>query len=183
VDNSNLHNRISGLSSQLTSTNSALATTQAQLDTARQEALHPTLGTWNIRSSIAPNSWRAGSVPDTFTFHLRFTADADVYFAFLTLAEYVRFNQCPSNVYALDSSVNRLSAGCVNYWIFSNTPPKDRAGVYTAGANASFDFHQAEGCASWVLVLMPQKAGVTVTITPQVAVTYNPASKPTPPCG
>jgi hypothetical protein len=183
TDNSSLSNRINGLSSQVTSTNSALVNTQVELDAARQEALHPTLGTWNISSSIGPNAWREASVPDTFTFRLRFTADSDIFFAFLTLSEYVRFNQCPNSVYANDRSINRLAAGCVDYWIFNNKPPGDRVGVYAAGVNASFDFHQAEGCASWVMVLMPEKAGVTVTISPQVAVTYNPASKPTPPCG
>jgi hypothetical protein len=181
-DHSNLTTRVGELSSQVSSTSSMLADTQAQLDSAKREALHPTLVTWNVPGSIGPNSWREGSVPDTFTFHLRFTANSEVFFAFLTLGEYALFTQCPNYVDAIDRSFNRLAAGCIDYWVMKNHPYTDRVGTFAANVNASFDFHYAEGCASWVLVLMPLKAGVTLTITPHVAVTYNPASAPTPGC-
>jgi hypothetical protein len=181
-DHSDLSTRISALSSQVNSTNSQLADTQTQLEAARQEALHPTLGTWNVPGTIGPNAWREGTVPDTFTFHLRFTANSEVFFAFLTLGEYALFTQCPTYVDAIDRTFNRLAAGCIDYWVMNNHPYTDRVGTFAANVNASFDFHYAEGCASWVLVLMPLKAGVTLTITPHLAVTYNPASAPTPGC-
>jgi hypothetical protein len=152
------------------------------LDSAKQEALHPTLGIWNASGSIGPTAWREGSVPDTFTFHLRFTANAEVFFAFLTLGEYALFTKCPSTATAADPSFNRLAAGCIDYWVMNNHPYMDRVGTFGTNVNASFDFHYAEGCASWVLVLMPLKAGVTLTINPHVAVTYNPAPAPTPGC-
>jgi hypothetical protein len=178
-DHSNLTTRMHELSSKVTSTNSMLVDTQAQLDSAKQEALHPTLGTWNVPGSIGPNSWREGSVPDTFTFHLRFTANGDVDVAFLTLGEYVRFyNECPGTWYGVDRSVNR-DAVCV-YW--NVAPYADRVRWFPANTDASFDFHYAEGCASWVLLLIPYRAGVTVTINPKVTVTYNPAPAPTPGC-
>jgi len=36
----------------------------------------------------------------------------------------------------------------------------------------NFDFHQAEGCANYLVVFT---AGRAVTVTPNVSVTYNPA--------
>jgi len=181
-DDSSLRNTIGRLSTQLGNSQEQLSTTQAQLTVARQEALNPTLETWNVPGTIGPNSWLAGSVPDTFTFHLRFMSSGDTFFAFLTLSEYVRFNECPGNVYSLNPSINRLAAGCIDYWLFNNRPPADRVGVFPAGVNVNFDFHYAEGCASWVSVLMPEKARTTLTIQPSVAVTYAPASSPTPGC-
>src|SRR4029077_4507492 len=70
----------SNLTNQVASTNSRLADSQTQIASAQLEALHPTLGTWNVGGPIGPNSYRAGSVPDTFTFHLRFTSSGTVFF-------------------------------------------------------------------------------------------------------
>jgi hypothetical protein len=43
----------------------------------------------------------------------------------------------------------------------------------------NFDFHEAEGCADYVAVFTSSQ---TVTVTPNVSVTYNPANHSTGAC-
>ena len=43
----------------------------------------------------------------------------------------------------------------------------------------SYDFHDAEGCAAYMLVIT---AGAAITVTPNVSVTYNPAQHATGTC-
>jgi hypothetical protein len=155
---------------------------QYKNQTLSAEAAHPTLGTWNscrAACTIGPDHFREGTVPDTFTYHLRFHSDVLVYYAFLTLPEFARWNDCPGSVYSTDRAVNRLVAGCVNYWLFNNNAPQDRTGE---GQDVNFDFHLSEGCADYVSVLMPFYANQTATISPNVGVTYNPATVSTGIC-
>jgi len=53
---------------------------------------------------------------------------------------------------------------------------------FTSGADVSFDFHLAEGCASYLVVMFPSAAGQTAELHPDVGVTYQPASAPTGEC-
>jgi hypothetical protein len=176
-DDTTLNKRVDGLSHDLAAVKSQLAETQSQLDTAKLDAQHPTLGTWNVPGPISPDGYREGTVPDTFTFHLRLSADGPVFYVFLTLSEFARWHDCPSYVTGRRPSPSR-QVGCV-YWMFGPNPPMDRLG---AGTNINFDFHYGEGCASWIVLLMPLNTGATVNVQPNVAVTYNPAPNPTPGC-
>ena len=61
------------------------AKTVADLKAAQTEAQHPTLGIWNVHETISgPSAYLTGGIPDTFTYHLKFTSDAPVTVPYLT---------------------------------------------------------------------------------------------------
>jgi hypothetical protein len=45
--------------------------------------------------------------------------------------------------------------------------------------SVNYDFHDAEGCAAYMLVITSNRS---ITVTPDVSVTYNPASAATGSC-
>ena len=172
------------LTSQVGQLSGQVASTQTSLDAAQQQAAHPTLGTWNQPQSIAANSeWSVGGLPDTFTYHLKYTSDVRVTYAFLTDAEYVTFATCNTSLFhMIDPAVSKLM-GCLNKlggpFAAHGGPTNSRWGTGTA---VSLDFAGAEGCGGWLEVLFPYYANQVARVQPAVSVTYNPAPAPTPPC-
>lgn len=183
-DNAQLSARVTNLSSELmatnsnlASTNSELASTQSSLAAARLEAANPTVTTWNScggSCDIGPMAWRAGGVPDTFTYHLAFTSNVEVTYGFIELQQYVKFATCDrSQFYMLKPAISK-TVGCLARSGVVLRPP-----YYGGGRAQNVDFHQGEGCASWIMVMFPTYANQTARVHPNVSVTYRPASKPT----
>ena len=153
-----LNDQLKKVQTNLTATLDELARTKAQLD-------HPQLSTWSSPMTIKDNMTVIESpVPDAFTLHLQLTSTGPINVSILTLDQYVAARECVSNRVAVtnwcmhhqNSEVSFLDKTSVNY-----------------------DFHKAEGCADYIVVITSASA---VTITPNVSVTYNPASGPTGTC-
>lgn len=163
--NESLQGQNLGLQGQLTATQGKLSTAQSDLATVRAELAHPSLGIWNIRQSLqGPSYYLAAGVPDTFTYHLRLTSTGPMNVSILSFDQFGAAIKCVENgVGSTDYCMH--SSGSVIGWLVVKS--------------VSYDFHLAEGCAAYMLVITaPSK----VTVTPNVSVTYNPASHATGTC-
>ena len=160
---------------------------QLNLQTAR-----PTLTEWGCSGTCQMsngNAWamdatgaRIGGVPDTFTYSPSYQATVPVGVFYLTLDQYVQFADCSNNA---DAS-SRISCVTGTYYdVLRTSSLVHDSEVYscTPGSASctffSYDFHLAEGCASYLAVFFSTKAG---TIYPDQTITYNPASVGTGAC-
>ena len=164
-DDVSWQHQAAGLARQNSSLHEQLLTSQGDYRTAQQtiqdlktQALHPSLGIWNVKQTInGPDYFLAGGVPDTFTYHLNATATGPFSVSILTFLQFSAAIDCVRN------GVNNTNwcmhhSGSANTWI--DVP------------SVSFDFHLAEGCADYMAVFT---AGSAVTLSPNVSVTYNPS--------
>ena len=153
------------LQGQLTTTQGTLSTAQSDLAAVKAELAHPHLGIWNVGQTLqGPTYYLAAGVPDTFTYHLRLKSSGPMNVSI------VSFDQFSTAVKCIENGVGNTNwcmhhSGAANSWL----------GV----SSVSFDFHQAEGCAAYMAVIT---APGKVTITPDVSVTYNPATHATGTC-
>ncbi len=134
-----------------------------QLQATQSDLRHPTLGIWNVGAAISgPDAYLAGGIPDTFTYHLKFTSDAPVSVTYMTTREFANALTCVT-------SGRGNSHGCLS------KTGKGWLDVTTLNE----DIHIAEGCADYLLVFT---AARSANVHPDVSVTYNPASAPTGTC-
>jgi hypothetical protein len=165
TENESLQGQNLILQGQLTATQGNLTSAQADLTAARAELAHPHLGIWNVRQTIqGPSYYLAAGVPDTFTYHLRLTSTGPMNVSI------VSFDQFSVAVRCIENGV-----GPTNYCMHHSGAAKGWLGVRSINA----DFHLAEGCAAYLVVIT---APGRVTVTPDVSVTYNPASHATGTC-
>lgn len=115
-------------------------TLTTDLDAARR----PTFSMWNYTQTILKGHVLVLGLPDTFTAHIRFTANAPVRARIMHLGQYVQY----------------IGGGA------------SEGIVYPAATSLDVTFHDAEGCATYVLVL---DAATDVTVTPHIDITYAPA--------
>ena len=152
------------LQDELTKTNANLTATLGDLAQTKAELEHPTLTIWNVPQQIkGPTWWLVGGVPDTFTYHLHATSTGAMSVSILTLDDYAAAVQCIDN------------GGYANYCMH-------HSGSVVGWMNKTavdYDFHLAEGCADYVSVFT---SSTTVTVHPDVSVTYSPASSTTGAC-
>lgn len=153
------------LSSALTTTQHQLSTSQAQVSSLTAELAHPTLGIWNVPQTISgPDYYLAAGVPDTFTYHLKLTASGPISVSILSIKQFGVAVTCVQN-------------GQGNtYWCMNHS---GAAAGWLSTTSVNADFHMAEGCAAYIAVIT---AASRVTVTPDVSVTYNPASSATGAC-
>src|SRR6266705_4038686 len=150
-----LNDRLKTTQTNLTATLGELAKTKADLE-------HPHLTIWNVPQQIKGSSWYlAGGIPDTFTYHLKATSTGPMSVSILTLEQWAAANAC---VDAGRGSTNYCMhhSGAVISWL--------------SVSSVTYDFHLAEGCADYVSVFT---SAASITIRPNVSVTYNPASSAT----
>ncbi|TAN32899.1 hypothetical protein EPN29_07765 [bacterium] len=165
MQNESLTGRNQNLQDQLKSTQTNLTATLGQLATVRAELEHPHLTIWNVPQQVKGSSWYlAGGVPDTFTYHLNATSNGPMSVSILTLEQWAKAIAC------VDSG-----AGTTNYCMHHNGAVISWLNV----TSVSYDFHLGEGCADYLSVFT---AASNVTVTPNVSVTYNPASSTTGAC-
>jgi len=152
------------LQSELDKTNANLTATLGELAQTKAELDHPTLTIWNVPQQIkGPTWWLVGGIPDTFTYHLHATSTAPMSVSILTLDDYAAAAQCIAN------------GGYANYCMH-------HSGSVIGWMNKTavdYDFHLAEGCADYVSVFT---SSTTVTVHPNVSVTYAPATSTTGAC-
>jgi len=106
----------------------------------------------------------AAGVPDTFTYHLKLSSSGPMSVSILSIHQFGDAVRCVetgrgSTNYCMHHS------GSANGWL--NT------------TSVNYDFHLAEGCAAYMTVIT---AAGNVTVTPDVSVTYNPATSATGAC-
>jgi len=165
TQNSSLTGRNQFLDDQLKSTQANLTATLGELATTKAELEHPHLTLWNYPQVIKGADWYlAGGIPDTFTYHLRATSTGPMSVSILTLDQWVKANECVDNGFSN-----------TNYCMHHNGTVLSWLGV----TSVNYDFHLAEGCADYVAVFT---SATTVTVKPNVSVTYNPASSVTGAC-
>jgi hypothetical protein len=164
TENESLRGRNQILQDQLNTTQANLTATLGELATTKAELEHPTLLIWNVPQAIkGANSWLVGGVPDTFTYHLQATSSAPMSVSILSVDDYANAVKC-------------MDAGSTANYCMHNS---GSAVGFLSKTSVNYDFHLAEGCAAYVSVFT--SAG-TVTVHPNISVTYAPASKATGVC-
>lgn len=164
-ENEQIKGRNQILQDQVNTAQVNLAATLKELATTKAELEHPNLGIWNVAEAINGPSWYlAAGVPDTFTYHLVLKSNGPISASILTLEQWAKAIECVDNGF-----------GSTHYCMHHNGTVQSWLGV----TSVNYDFHLAEGCADYMVVITaPSK----VTVTPDVSVTYNPASKATGTC-
>jgi hypothetical protein len=166
MKNQSLTGRTQNLEDQLTVAQNKLTASQAQVDSLSTELKHPTLGVWNVPQTIHnSNEFLSATVPDTFTYHLKLKSSGPMSVSILSTSQFKDAIIC---VYTGRGNTN----WCMHY----SGATKGWLGVTSVDA----DFTLAQGCAAYIAVIT---AASQVTITPDVSVTYQPASGPTGSCG
>jgi hypothetical protein len=151
---------------QLLTTQTNLNATLGELATVRSELEHPDLTIWNVRQNITANDgYLAGGAPDTFTYHLKATSNRPMSVSIITLEDFAQAFACVQN-----------GVGNTNYCMHHSGQPFQS---WLNVTSVSYDFHGAEGCADYVVVFTSTQ---DTTVTPNVSVTYNPASSLTGAC-
>lgn len=165
IQNEQLTGRSQNLQTALTATETKLTASQNQVSSLTAELEHPTLGIWNVPQSISGSSYYlAAGVPDTFTYHLKLTSNGPMSVSIVSIKQFGLAVSCVEN-----------GRGSTNYCMH-------RSGSAIGWLNTTsvnYDFHLAEGCAAYLAVITSDRA---ITVTPDVSVTYNPASAPTGSC-
>jgi hypothetical protein len=155
------------LSEHLLTAQTSLSDAQKQVTNLQAELQHPHLGIWNVQQKIdGPDWYLAGGVPDTFTYHLNATASGPMSVSILTFEQFAAAIEC------VDNGVNNTNY-CMHH---------SRKGTIKSWLNVtsvSYDFHDAEGCANYLVVFTSASA---ITVSPDVSVTYNPSSSFTGDC-
>jgi hypothetical protein len=105
-----------------------------------------------------PDWYLAGGIPDTFTYHLNATSTGAMSVSILTFEQFAAAIECVD-----------AGKGSSNYCMHHSGTVKSWLEV----RSVSYDFHLAEGCAGYMAVFT---SGSSVTVMPDVSVTYNPAS-------
>lgn len=179
VDDTNYQNTTRALTSQteqltgqnqnlqaaLTTTQHQLTASQAQVSSLSAELAHPTLGIWNVPQTITgPDYYLAAGVPDTFTYHLKLTSSGPISVSILSVKQFGLAVTCVQNGQG-------PTFYCMNH--------SGAAAGWLGVTSINTDFHLAEGCAAYIAVIT---AASRVTVTPDVSVTYSPASSATGAC-
>jgi hypothetical protein len=155
------------LSEQLLTSQTSLSDTQKQVTNLQAELQHPHLGIWNVQQKIDGVDWYlAGGVPDTFTYHLNATASGQMSVSILTFEQFAAAIECVDN-----------GGGTTNYCMHHSK--KGTVKSWLNVTSVSYDFHEAEGCANYLVVFTATRP---ITVMPDVSVTYNPAATFTGDC-
>lgn len=136
--------RVAELNAQLASARALSHDLIAQLRTTTDQlAIERCCGTflmWETAMTITPPNYLVGGVPDTFTLHVKLTATAPIRIRIMDIDQYVRLARGEIPV--------ALSWG--------------------PATSFDFDFHDAEGCASYVYVIDAVRPTI---VTPEFTIT------------
>ena len=165
TQNESLTGRTQILQDQLKTTQTNLTASLGELAKTKAALEHPHLTIWNVQQQLkGPNWYLAGGIPDTFTYHLEASSTGPMAVSILTLEQWAKAIECFDYT---QSTVHYCMhhSGTVMSWLTTT--------------NVNYDFHLGEGCADYIAVFT---AASPVTVTPNVSVTYNPASSATGAC-
>jgi hypothetical protein len=167
LQNESLNGRNQILNDQLKTTQTNLTATLGELAKTKADLEHPQLVLWTRPQQIKDNTYYlAGGVPDTFTYHLEATSPGPMSVSILTLEQWAAAIQCI-----------QYGNGVTNYCMHHSSTGTVLTWPNVTSVN--YDFHLAEGCADYIAVFT---AASTVTVTPKISVTYNPATTKTGAC-
>lgn len=165
LKNESLTGRNQILTDQLNNTQTNLTATLGELAKTKAELEHPHLTIWNVPQHLPDaSSYLAGGIPDTFTYHLEATSTGPMSVSILTLEDFARATACVQS-----------GEGVTNWCMHHKGVVWSQLNV----TSVNYDFHLAEGCADYMAVFT---SGSSVTVTPNVSVTYNPATSATGAC-
>jgi cell division protein FtsB len=165
TQNESLTGRNQILTDQLKQTQTNLTATLGELADTKAALAHPHLTIWNVPQDLKDSTWLlAGGIPDTFTYHLVATSTGPMSVSILTFDEWAKAVEC------ID-----YSGSTANYCMHHSGTVMSWLSV----TSVNYDFHLSEGCADYLSVFTSAAA---VTVTPNVSVTYNPASSSTGAC-
>jgi hypothetical protein len=165
LQNESLTGRAQNLNDQLTVTKNQLEVSRGQVTKLETELQHPTLGIWNVPVTISgPNEYLTSTVPDTFTYHLNAKSSGPMDVSILSVDQFQSASICMYN------------GGTSDYCLHHSQAQWSSLGV----TSVNYDFSLAEGCAAYLAVISVPSG--TVTITPNVTATYNPAASSTGTC-
>ena len=160
-----LTGRNQNLQTALTTTETKLTASQSQVSDLTAQLQHPTLGIWNVPQTISGSSYYlAAGVPDTFTYHLKLTSNGPMSVSIISIKQFGVAVTCVQN-----------GVGSTDYCMYYSGSAIGWRNV----TSVNYDFHDAEGCAAYLAVITSSRS---ITVTPDVSVTYNPASGPTGTC-
>ena len=163
--NESLTGRSQNLQAALTVTHDQLTASQAQVDSLSAELKHPTLGIWNVPEQIHNSSeYLSSTVPDTFTYHLKLSSNGPMSVSILSTTQFKDAILCVYN-----------GRGNTNWCMHNSGSVRGFLGV----TSVNYDFSLAEGCAAYLVVITSDRS---VTVTPDVSATYNPAAAATGSC-
>lgn len=163
--NQSLTGRTQNLQDALTVTQGKLTASQAQVDSLSTELKHPTLGVWNVPMTLHSSSeFLSATVPDTFTYHLKLKSTGPMSVSILSTSQFKDAILCVYN-----------GRGNTNWCMHHSGAAHGELGV----TSVDYDFNLAQGCAAYLAVITADRQ---VTVTPDVTVTYNPASSATGSC-
>jgi hypothetical protein len=163
--NESLTGRNQILQDQLNTTQANLTASLGELAKTKAELEHPHLTIWNVPQQLKGANWYlAGGIPDTFTYHLQATSTGPMSVSILTLEQWAAATGCVD-----------AGRGQTNYCMHHSGTVRSWLGV----TSINYDFHLAEGCADYVSVFT---SASSITVRPNVSVTYNPASSATGAC-
>jgi hypothetical protein len=163
--NESLTGRNQNLDDQLKVTQGQLTVSRQQVTDLSKELQHPTLGVWNVPMTLGDSSqYLSSTVPDTFTYHLVLKSSGPMDVSILSTAQFQKAILCVYN-----------GQGNTDWCMNHSGAAKGFLGV----TSVSYDFNLAEGCAAYLAIIT---APARVTVTPDVTVTYNPASAATGAC-
>ncbi len=159
-----LQGRNGDLEGQVRSATQQSTQLQARVGQLETELREPTKTIWNVAQLLqGPDSYLAGGVPDTFTYHLKLRSDGPISVSIISFGQFAKAIDCV-----------RLGRGSTHYCMHHSGGTS-----WEDITNLSYDFHDSEGCASYMSVIT---AVQRVTVTPDVSVTYHPAPRPTGDC-
>ena len=165
TQNESLTGRNQILLDQLKTTQTNLTASLGELAKTKAELEHPHLTIWNVPQQLkGSNYYLAGGIPDTFTYHLQATSNGPMSVSIITLQEWAKAVECFDYTQA-----------STHYCMHHQGAAWSSLGVTTV----NYDFHLSEGCADYIAVFT---AASPVTVTPNVSVTYNPATSATGDC-
>jgi cell division protein FtsB len=165
-DNQALKSQNKALSAQLLTTQTNLTATLGELATVRAELEHPNLTIWNVPQDISGQDYYlAGGAPDTFTYHLKATSNGPMSISIITIEDFAKAISCVQN-----------GQGKTNWCMHHSGSPFH---TWNSVGSVDYDFHGAEGCADYVVVFTSAQH---ITVTPNISVTYNPATSATGSC-
>jgi hypothetical protein len=165
IQNEQLTGKSQNLQTALTTTQNKLTASQNQVSSLTAQLEHPTLGIWNVPQAINGSSqYLAAGVPDTFTYHLKLTSNGPMSVSIVSIHQFGDAVRCVET-----------GVGSTNYCMHHSG--SEIGWLNTTSVN--YDFHKAEGCAAYLTVITSDRS---ITVTPDVSVTYNPASAATGSC-
>jgi hypothetical protein len=112
----------------------------------------------------SPTEYLSSTVPDTFTYHMKLTSNGRMDVSILSTQQFRDAILCVNN-----------GVGNTDYCMHHSGSTWGALGV----TSVNHDFNLAEGCAAYLAIIT---APAPVTVTPDVTVTYNPASTATGAC-